>query len=291
MSEIAQTAQRYELFLLPLVAGAYAALRNQHIRVLQGYIAATTFLAGVWRIHDFGMQKNPVGQLITNAILLLIGVRSLRKLSPCLLVLVPGLLLTESRGALGALAIGIAVLLAMQGFQARPLIARTAFVVLLALGVFALMPATLRARVTTLAPGVNTPAAYSIHIRQQYASDAHNIIDRHPWTGVGVGNYASADRAGAVPADDPHQVLLLQTAEGGYVLTAAFIFLIVGAVLVAMRMRRIELAIATAAVLVATAAHGLVDVYWVRGTPVLSWLLLGMACGVYRRERRTALVK
>jgi len=35
-----------------------------------------------------------------------------------------------------------------------------------------------------------------------------------------------------------------------------------------------------AAVLVATAAHGLVDVYWVRGTPLLGWLIVGMVCGL-----------
>ena len=32
-------------------------------------------------------------------------------------------------------------------------------------------------------------------------------------------------------------------------------------------------------------AHGLVDVYWVRVTPVLGWLLVGMVCGLYAIER------
>jgi hypothetical protein len=43
-----------------------------------------------------------------------------------------------------------------------------------------------------------------------------------------------------------------------------------------------------AAVLLATVAHGLVDVYWVRGTPVLGWLLVGMAFGCAWSARRKA---
>ena len=52
-------------------------------------------------------------------------------------------------------------------------------------------------------------------------------------------------------------------------------------------MRRVEVGVVAAAVLLATVAHGMVDIYWVRGTPVLGWLLVGMACGVYalRRQR------
>jgi hypothetical protein len=44
-------------------------------------------------------------------------------------------------------------------------------------------------------------------------------------------------------------------------------------------MRQIDVGPAAAGVLIATVAHGLVDVYWVRGTPILGWLLVGMACG------------
>jgi hypothetical protein len=51
-------------------------------------------------------------------------------------------------------------------------------------------------------------------------------------------------------------------------------------------MRSIELAPVAAGVLLSTAADGLVDVYWVRGTPVLSWLLVGMVCGLYATRQR-----
>jgi hypothetical protein len=284
--EVAQTAQRYELFLLPLLVGSYAALKNQHMRVLQAYVLATTALAILWPIHSFGFQKNPVGQLIANAILLLIAVPALRRFLPSLLFLLPGLFLTESRGAIAAAAIGVAVILAIRGFRARPVWTRVLPVALFAAGAFALMPSELRERVTTFTPGVNTPAAYSLQIREGLEEDAHRVIDLHPWSGVGVGNYLEASSSIGTPAEDPHQVLLLEAAEGGYPLAGSFILLIVGSTLVLYRMRSVDMALAAAGVLIATAAHGLVDVYWVRGTPVLGWLLVGMACGAVLRQRQ-----
>jgi membrane-bound metal-dependent hydrolase YbcI (DUF457 family) len=73
-------------------------------------------------------------------------------------------------------------------------------------------------------------------------------------------------------------VILLEAAEGGYVFAASFVLLIGGAAFTLWRMRQVELAPAAVAVLLASAAHGLVDVYWVRGLPVLGFLLIGMVC-------------
>ena len=152
---------------------------------------------------------------------------------------------------------------------------------------FMLMPSSLRTRVTTLSAGTNTPAAYDLKIRQQLSTDARAIIARHPWVGVGVGNYQNADANSKQPSNDPHEVLLLQAAEGGYVLAVSFVLLVLGsAVALFTKMRRIPLAAAAAAVLLATVTHGLVDVYWVRGTPLLGWLLVGMACGEFARRRQ-----
>ena len=83
-AEVAQTAQRLELFLLPLLVGAFAALHGRHIPMLQAYIASTTVLAVIWQFDSLGMQKNPVGQFIANAILLLVAVPALAS-SPALL--------------------------------------------------------------------------------------------------------------------------------------------------------------------------------------------------------------
>jgi O-antigen ligase len=280
MREVFKTGQRFELFLLPLIVGAFAALTGRHIRVLQAYVVATTILAVVWPAHHFGLNKNPMGQMIANAILLLIGVQSLRRLWPCLVLLAPGLIFTVSRGAIGGAVIGLMVILVLQRRRARPVLTRVLPVALVALGAFALSPADVQSRVTTYHSGQSTPGAYAIYVRKKLAKDARETIDAHPWTGVGIGNYQAAVSAvGATPVLDPHQVVLLQEAEGGYIFGAAFVVLVAGTMLALRRMRHVDVSAAAAGVLIATVAHGLVDVYWVRGTPILGWLLVGMACG------------
>lgn len=153
-----------------------------------------------------------------------------------------------------------------------------------------LLPGSAQQHITTVSASQQTKASYSLFYRDLYAKDARRIIDAHRWTGVGVGNYAAADAASLTPVQDPHDVLLLQAAEGGYVLAVGFVLIIAGSFLALVGARRIDLAPAAAGVLLATAAHGFVDVYWVRGTPVLSWLLVGMVCGLFatRRESGTA---
>ena len=115
------------------------------------------------------------------------------------------------------------------------------------------------------------------------------IIKAHPYVGIGVGNYVAGTAEGGTQAVDPHEVLLLQAAEGRLpsspLLSSCWSL---GLYSRLRRMRRVDVAVAAAGVFVATVAHGLIDVYWVRGTPVLSWLLVGMACGGLARMRQQA---
>jgi O-antigen ligase len=265
--------------------GAFAALTGRYLPLLQAYVLSTTVLALVWPFDHFAGQKNPVGQLIANAILLLVGFHALHRLLPLLFVLVPGLLVTESRGAIVATAVGITVILLMRGLPARQMAIRVVPLLLVAGLTFAFMPSTAQERITTLSAGTATRAEWANLYRTYYWQDARRIIDAHPWTGVGVGNYGAANASSVNPVEDPHNVLLLQAAEGGYLLAAGFVLIIGGSLLALVRMRKIPLAPVAAGVLVATTAHGLVDVYWVRGTPVLGWLLVGMACGLLAVKR------
>jgi len=114
-----KTGQRYELFALPLIVGAFAAISNRHPVVLKAYGRASPALAVVWPFDQSLGQKNPVGQMIANAILVLIAIPSLRKLFPCLLILLPGLFYTESRGAIGAAIVGVVVISMFTGFAVR----------------------------------------------------------------------------------------------------------------------------------------------------------------------------
>jgi len=285
-NEVLQTAQRLELFLFPLIIGAFAALTHRHVHLLKGYVLAATVLAAVWPVEHFGLQKNPVGAMVGNAILVLIAFPPLRSFFPCLLLLVPGLLLTDSRGAVAATALGFVVFALARGGHRGTLLKRVIPVALIASVAFLLLPADTTSRLTTYSSGQRTTGEYALYIREQYREDAHEVIDAHPWTGVGVGNYFAGDASDLTRAKDPHQVLLLQAAEGGWAFAGSFILLIGASCFALYTIRHVDLASAAAAVFVATAAHGLVDVYWVRGTPVLAWLLLGMACGMHAQNAR-----
>jgi lysylphosphatidylglycerol synthetase-like protein (DUF2156 family) len=292
LGHLVKTGQRFELFLLPLAVGAFAALKERHLAVLKAYVIAATVLAAAWPLdHNLG-QKNPVGQFIGNAILLFVALPSLRRLLPCLLILIPGLLITQSRGAILATAVGVTVVLILRGFGLRVVLTRAIPLAVVAAVAFVLLPSAYQSRVTTLSPGQNTAGQYSIYLRQEFAADAKRIIRAHPVTGVGVGEYLAADSAITTsPVQDPHQVLYLQAAEGGYGFALSFILLIGGLAFALRRMRNLDIAAAAAGVLLATAVHGLVDVYWVRGTPVLSYLLVGMACGSLLRQREGSIAQ
>jgi membrane-bound metal-dependent hydrolase YbcI (DUF457 family) len=157
----------------------------------------------------------------------------------------------------------------------------------LAVLAFQLMPAKAQSFLTTYgAQGQSSHASWNVRYRQMYWHEAMSLIRAHPWLGVGVGAYATAVPQGPFYTDDPHDVVLLQAAEGGWGFAASFVVLILGTAYVLVRLRAVELAPAALAVLLSTVGHGLVDVYWVRGTPVLSWLLVGMACALFWRRHK-----
>ena len=205
------------------------------------------------------------------------------------MILVPSLIHIASRGSVLALVVGAVVLVVFQREHTGRVWRRLIPLIIIGVIAFLVAPASIRDRLTTFSSGTQTRAQYALTIRQHYAHDAHRIIRAHPWTGVGIGNYEKADLALIPPpidtSADPHEVILLEEAEGGYGLAVAFLILVVGSFAVLWRMRRTELAPVTAAVLIGGFAHGLVDVYWVRGTPVLGWLLVGMVCAQFLRQR------
>ncbi len=290
-ASILNTAQRFELFLVPLLIGAFLALRRDHMHVLRAYVIATAVLAVAWPLNLFdlqkGLQKNPTGQFFANAILLLVGVPALRRFLLCLPLLVYGLFATESRGAILALLIGIAAITcATRGRNLRLVLARVLPLLLIAVIAFHWLPSGARARVTSFSASAGASGGYSVYVRDRYQQDAERTIRAHPWDGVGVGNYLAGDPRAGTTTTDPHQVVLLEAANGGLGLAAAFLVLVIGSIAALVRLRAIELAPAALGVFVATVGHGMVDVYWVRGTPVLSWLLVGVVCGL-AYDRRT----
>jgi hypothetical protein len=289
-----KSAQRLELLYLPMLAGAFLVLRGQHMVALKAYVLSATVLAVAWSVDQHALtgqfQKNPVGGFIASAVLLLIAVPRLRRLLWCTPILLIGVGLTASRGAVLALAAGIVVIVLMQAATSRrgAALARILTLLLLGLVVFQFLPTTITTRLTNYTVSQRSRSSYALYIREEYDHDAEQLIAAHPLTGVGVGNYLAGSAALGTSTTDPHNVILLEAAEGGYLFAASFIVLIAGLAFALWRMRRVELAAAAAAVVVATFVHGLVDVYWVRGTPVLGFLLVGMVCALASQRKAEA---
>jgi hypothetical protein len=282
-----QTGQRVELFLLPLMIGAAVALRGLEIPLLKTYLLTATIFAALYPIFSddaggLGAQKNPAGQFIANGLLLLIAVRDLRgKMLLAAPILTLGLFWTQSRGAILSVVVGLAVLLLMHpGRDRLRFVALLIPVAAVAAGAFALLPNAAQERNTSFDVGTDSRAAYSLEIRERFRTEAWQMVHAEPMFGTGVGKYVDGVDGIRPTTTDPHQVLLFQTVEGGYPFAVAFVVLIVGSAgVVALRGRGTLLGPAGVALLLATVGHGLVDVYWVRGTPVLSWLVMGMVLG------------
>lgn len=296
-SALVNALQRLQILVVPLVVGAVLLDRRHLQRALSLYVLTATALALAWSADALPaallFQKNPVGQYIAGALLVIAGDprrwRRLLALPP----LAYGLLQTESRGALLGLLFGLAVLvLARPGAdKLRTAALLVPFLLVLAFA-YSSLPDDVQARTSTLSdngPGAGSSGQYTIQIRTQYRKDALRIIRAHPVTGVGIGNYLAGNRSDGTLTDDPHDVLLLEAAEGGVPLVAVLVVLVLGSGALLWRRRQdTPLAALALAVQAATIGHGLVDVYWVRGTPVLGWLLVGAAFADAERHRRAA---
>lgn len=266
--------QRVELVGGALVVGAVILSGSWRPRALTLYAIVGTVFAVAWPlVLHAQVQKNPAGQFIAGALLLTFALRPLGRFSfPAMALQAAGLLLTASRGALLGVAVGlVVVVLVPHGHRARSLLRLLPLVAIVAL-IFSSLPDDAQQN----ASGSTAARQYSVKIREAYKQDAEAVIRAHPYTGVGVGAYLTGDRQSGTQTTDPHEVLLLQAAEGGVGFVALFLILILQPIAIVSR-RQTALAAAAAAVQVSTVIHGLVDVYWVRGTPLLGWLLIGMA--------------
>ena len=289
VSDFAKTGQRFELFLLPLIVGAFAALTGRHIGLLKAYVlvgdgagrrvapCAQPGPEEPGRSDD--RERDPRARRRAGAPPL----PAVRARSSCPASSSPGAAGRFSRrrrprGDLCASGLSCA------GRPLRPPLDRRA-----ARDWSVRRPSvSLEARLTTFSAGVGSPGSYALHLRQQYANAAEQIIRAHPYVGIGVGNYLAGSPYNGTQSQDPHDVLLLQAAEGGYLFAASFVLLIAGCALALRKMRQVD---------VAPRPPG----YCSRRSPTarststgfavrrcLSWLLVGMACGGFVKLREAA---
>lgn len=277
--------QRVELVAAAVVAGAYLAKRGMLQRALLFYVAGASVLAvtaifvvfvqGDTPENYLGVQKNPAGQAVANALLIVLFHRRLPSRLPFAVLLVAGLVAAQSRGAILAtiIAVGIVAALMSNNKRLRGL-AIVPVIVAVFYGGFSALPAAQQDRLTNFAPGGDV----ATETRQNYADDAIAKFRSDPALGTGVGLYQAGSKLDLTYTTDPHNVLLLELAEGGVVLGAGFAVLVLSSGWVLLRRRqRDPIVLCALAVQLSTVIHGVVDVYWVRGTPVMGWLLVGAA--------------
>ena len=190
---------------------------------------------------------------------------------------------------------GAIALLALRGLGSwRRTVAATTVLTLVVLVGYNTVPVSLQAKITAAfsqagdaapapdAPGVvgqtavERSTSYNLMIRKAYRKDGLHLIEAHPLLGVGTGNYDTG--VGPTRTIDPHNVLIRVAGEGGVPELVTFLFFLGGTgLLMLRRLGRNTWAGPAIAIQIAAFTHGLVDVYFVRGVPVLGWLLVGMA--------------
>lgn len=286
-----KTMTAIEVTVFPVLIGACVLDKERARWALYGYLASAGVLAMLWiggGPSSFAGNKNAAGQHLAIAVLLTIVLARGRIRGYAVVPLfVVGILFASSRGAIVGLAFGIIALLALRGLGSwrRTALATVALSAIVLIGYNA-VPLKVQARVqaiftasdrvTGVGSAVEQSTAYNLSLRKAYREDALRIVQENPILGVGTGNYHAG--TGPTISSDPHNVLLRTAAEGGIPDTAAFLFMIGGTgLLLVRRLGRNPWAGAAIAIQVATLTHATVDVYFTRGIPVLSWLLVGMA--------------
>lgn len=289
VTSFAEIAQRVEIVVVWMLFGVLVHRAGLIERILTAYVAACLVISALWIATPgasgvFGMQKNPSGGFLASAILvvLLSKLPNSRRL-PIIVVLAAGLIATGSRGSVLGLAAAIGLLLLFARHWRRTILPLAA-VCVAAGGVLLMLPSDLQDRLLSR----NANGLYTERIRAVLTEDALQQFERAPG-GVGVGNYRQ--RAAAlqnIDTHDPHNVFVLHLVEGGYLLATAFVLLAAGSIVWLLRHPKTELVVLALAVQVSILAHAYVDVYWVRGTPSLGWLLLGAAAAYWSGVRSDA---
>lgn len=282
------SVQRGELVILSMVLGASLRAPQDFKRAMQIFIAAAVVLAALWlpfhlpSVSLLTDQKNPAGQFITDGLLIsIVVVRRLKLRIVLVVILGAGVFATQSRGALIGLCLGLIVYFALTSHHLARFAVRLGAALVIGTIFILLLPPSTRDRLTGNGENVQRSDQY----RRDYAADAIAIIKENPVVGVGVGNYVAGSASDLTLTSDPHDVWLLETAEGGFLLAGAFAVLQFGTLFVLFRRRKQSIHVPLAiAVQVATVAHSFVDVYWVRGTPVMGWFLVGVALATTRTK-------
>jgi O-antigen ligase len=279
--------QRVIIVVGPLLVGALMVQSGRFRLALEGYLLSASILAVAAMASSgsegfLGVQKNPAGGFLAAGLIIAVVVRPSRRWVLYAPVLAVGTLASQSRGALLGLIIGVGVTLLVVRFrERRRLVVAFGAAAAALVATFLSLSAGARSRLLDASSSTD----FAVRYRDEFAADALDAFRAHPWIGVGVGSYTGGRRQPGI--GDPHQVLYFQLAEGGVVLLVGFLVLVAVTFWVALRNAgRTPLAVAALAVQISTLVHALGDVYWVRGTPTMGFLLVGVSLAVVALDRQ-----
>jgi len=231
---------------------------------------ATSLAHGFAPAYPFQYQKNTVGAMTGSAVLLCVLRPTWLRLTrgqfvSITVVCAAGLLASQSRGAMLALAAAVFVAAVRQGRLSRRSI--VAVLVVAPLLIFA---------VVSLQHEASSHAQFnSLTYRVDYSALAFREWHLSPVFGQGLRFFK---QPGALLNTDAHDVIATTLAEGGIVGLVALALLIGGSMMALWRLPAQAASIGLA-FLVGRFVHGLFDIYWVAGPTTLPWLIVGIVCG------------
>ena len=222
-----------------------------------------------------------------------------------------GLIASWSRGAwLGAASAVAVLILARGGAWLRAVSAAAVLGIILSLLVWGRLPipGALQQRFAEYAADLTTfdvrnvevtDANFAVVERAAHWQAAVAMFADHPWTGVGIGNYAVAYERYALPRwpealGHAHNYYLNIAAEAGLPGLIAYMLWIVAALWVALRAVKVSqgvqqgLALGALGMWVHLSMHNLVDNLYVHGMAIQVGLLLGLAAWVIAENNRRA---
>jgi hypothetical protein len=229
----------------------------------------TALAHGLRPANPFGLQKNFVGAMTGSAVLIACLRPTWVRLSRTQVFLIAvlcsaGLLASQSRGAMLALAAALVIAAVRQGrLSSRDLIA---IVVVTPLVIFA---------VASVRQESGQHQINSLTYRANYDALAYREWHLSPIFGQGLRFFK---QPGALTQVDTPSVIASTLAEGGVVGILA-LALLLGAALLALWRLPPDVAAIAVAFVVGRFVHGLFDIYWVAGTTTLPWLIVGIVCG------------
>jgi hypothetical protein len=227
--------------------------------------------------YPFGFQKNAAGLLLALAFLVSVVAPRLAGvpvglLNPLRVLLVLGMLATQSRGSMVATIAGLAAvqLFGSERRRAAPL------VLVAALAMCAVVVVVTQSQDERARLDPSAAKYYGIGARQAVNSQAMEIWSHQRPLGAGLRYF----RDPVFATSEPHNVLIVSLAETGVVGLVGLLLLLVAAGS-ALRGLTGELATLARVVFVVRLLGGMFDIFWVAGRGSLPWVLVGAAVSVH----------